>query len=134
MGMPIRALLQKPTVEALSHLVFPLSARTDGYALVFLFIAALTAYGSWQRARYFGNTAPLVTAFLCVLMFALMPAARLWDATLGLSFTFIFIGGVAADLLETGYKRAVMLVLIAGFLVRIVLTLPELKGWIGGLG
>jgi hypothetical protein len=41
---------------------------------------------------------------------------------------------VAADLLETGYKRAVMLVLIAGFLVRIVLTLPELKGWIGGLG
>jgi hypothetical protein len=134
MGMPVRALLQKPTVEALSHLVFPLSARTDGYALVFLFIAALTAYGSWQRARYFGNTAPLVTAFLCVLMFALMPAARLWDATLGLSFTFIFIGGVAADLLETGYKRAVMLVLIAGFLVRIVLTLPELKGWIGGLG
>jgi hypothetical protein len=133
MGMPVRALLQRPTLAALSQLAFPLSARTDGYVLVFLFIAAFTAYGSWQRARYFGNTAPLVTAFVCVLVFALAPATHLWDATLGLSFGFIFIGGVAADLLETRYKRVVMLVLIAGFLVRIVLTLPELKGWVQNL-
>jgi hypothetical protein len=132
-GMPVRALLQRPTLEALSQLAFPLSAKTDGYVLVFLFIAALTAYGSWRRARYFGNSAPLVTAFVCVLVFALAPATHLWDATLGLSFVFIFIGGVAADLLETGYQRAITLGLIAGFLVRIVLTLPELKGWVQNL-
>jgi hypothetical protein len=132
-GMPARELFERPTIEALSQLAFPLSVRTDGYVLVFLFIAALTAYGSWSRARYFGNTAPLLTAFVCVLVFALAPATRLWDATLALSFVFIFIGGVSADLLETSYKRAVMLSLIAGFLVRIVLTLPELRAWVEGI-
>jgi len=133
-GMGVRALFsQSSALEALRQLAFPLSARTDGYVLVFLFIAALTAYGSWRRSRYFGNTAPLLTGFICVLVFALVPATRLWDATLGLSFVFIFIGGVAADLLETAFKRQVALLLIAGFLVRIVLTLPELRGWVQNL-
>src|SRR5260370_33844247 len=35
----------------------------DGYASTGLFIAALVVYGSWPRARYFGNTAPLLVAF-----------------------------------------------------------------------
>jgi hypothetical protein len=134
LGMGMRALFsQSSALEALRQLAFPLSARTDGYVLVFLFIVALTGYGSWGRARYFGNTAPLLTAFACVLLFALVPATHLWDATLGLSFVFIFIGGVAADLLETRFQRPVALVLIAGFLVRIVLTLPELRGWVQNL-
>jgi len=133
-GMGLRALFsQRPSLDALRQLAFPLSAKTDGYVLVFLFIAALTAYGSWRRSRYFGNTAPLVTAFVCVLVFALVPATHLWDATLGLAFVFIFVGGVAADLLETSFRRQVALVLLAGFLVRIVLTLPELRGWVQNL-
>src|ERR1041385_3688655 len=133
-GIGERALFsQSSMLDALRQLAFPLSARTDGLVLVLLFIAALTAYGSWPRSRYFGNTAPLITAFICVLIFALVPATRLWDATLGLSFVFIFIGGVAADLLETGFKHYVTLLLVAGFLVRIVLTLPELRGWVQNL-
>src|SRR5260370_404257 len=35
----------------------------DGYVSTGLFIAALVVYGSWPRARYFGNTAPLLVAF-----------------------------------------------------------------------
>ena len=124
---------QKPSINALGQLAFALSAKTDGYVLVFLFIAALTTYGSWPRARYFGNTAPLVTAFVCVLAFALAPATHLWDATLALSFVFIFIGGVAADLLETDFRRQFALVLVAGFLVRAVLALPELGTWVQNL-
>ncbi len=120
---------QKPGWDALRELLFPLSITTDGYVLVFFFIAALTAYGSWGRARYFGNTAPLVTAFGCVLFFALVPSVRLWNATLGLIFVFIFIGGMAADLLETRFRRPVTAILAAAFLVRIVLTVLELKGW-----
>jgi hypothetical protein len=133
-GIRIKPLLaQKPTMEALGNLAFPLSGRTDGYVLVFLFIAALTAYGSWPRARYFGNTAPLLTAFVAVLLFSLVPAIRVWDAILGLSFVFIFIGGLAADFLETRFRRPVALTLTACFLLRSVLTVLALTRWVQNL-
>jgi len=130
-GPGLKALLaQKPALDAARNLAFTLTAQTDGYVLVFLFIAALTAYGSWARARYFGNTAPLVTAFVAVLLFSLAPAIRVWDATLGLSFVFIFIGGLAADFLETRYRRPVTLILVASFLLRSALTIVALGNWV----
>ncbi len=133
-GLGLKPLLaQKPTMEALGNLAFPLSGRTDGYVLVFLFIAALTAYGSWPRARYFGNTAPLLTAVVAVLLFSLVPAIRVWDATLGLSFVFIFIGGLAADFLETRFRRPVAFTLTACFLLRSVLTVLALRYWVQNL-
>ncbi len=133
-GLGLKPLLaQKPTMEALGNLAFPLSGGTDGYVLVFLFIAALTAYGSWPRARYFGNTAPLLTALFAVLLFSLVPAIRVWDATLGLSFIFIFIGGLAADFLETRFRRPVALTLTACFLLRSVLTVLALTHWVQNL-
>lgn len=102
----------------------------NSYLFVLLFIAALTTYGSWQRARYFGNTTPLVVSFLTVLLFSLAPGIYLWDATLGLSFVFIFIAGVAADLLETSIGRGVGRILSAGFLLRAVLGVLALSRWI----
>jgi hypothetical protein len=129
-GLGVKALLtQKPTLEDLGNLAFALSGRTDGYVLVFLFIAALTAYGSWPRARYFGNTAPLLTGLTAVLLLSLVPAVRIWDATLGLSFVFIFVGGLAADFLETRYRRPIALILAACFLLRAVLTVIVLRNW-----
>ena len=129
-GLNIQALLaQKPTLEDLGNLAFALSGRTDGYVLVFLFIAALTAYGSWPRARYFGNTAPLLTSLTAVLLFSLVPAIRIWDATLGLSFVFIFVGGLAADFLEARYRRPIALILAACFLLRAVLAVMVLRNW-----
>jgi hypothetical protein len=133
-GLGFKAILgHKPTLEALSNLAFALSKWTDGYVLVFLFIAAVTAYGSWPRARYFGNTAPLVTGITAVLLFSLVPAIRIWDATLGLSFVFVFIGGLAADLLETRCRRPVALILAACFLLRAVLTMLALRNWVQNL-
>lgn len=129
-GLTIQELwAQKPTLEALGNLAFALSGRTDGYVLVFLFIAALTAYGSWPRARYFGNTAPLLTGLTAVLLLSLVPAIHIWDATLGLSFVFIFVGGLAADFLETRYRRPLGLILAACFLLRAVLTVIVLRNW-----
>src|ERR1700749_2315049 len=126
-GLSMKSVLaQKPTLEAVRNLAFALSAQTDGYVLVLLFILAFTAYGSWPRARYFGNTAPLLTALIAVLLFSLVPAIRIWDATLGLSFVFIFIGGLAADLLGTQYRQAITLFLAAFFMVRAVLTILAL--------
>lgn len=102
----------------------------NSYLFVLLFIVALTAYGSWARARYFGNTAPLLTGFVAVLLFSLVPAIYLWDATLGLSFVFLFVGGVASDLLETGWGRGVARILRAGFLLRAVLGIAALGRWV----
>jgi hypothetical protein len=102
----------------------------NSYLFVLLFVVALTAYGSWARARYFGNTAPLITGFAAVLLFSLVPAIHLWDATLGLSFVFLFVGGVAADLLERGWGRGVARILGAGFLLRAVLGIVALGRWI----
>ncbi|HLK08494.1 MAG TPA: glycosyltransferase family 39 protein [Candidatus Angelobacter sp.] len=130
-GLGIKPLLaQKPTLEALGNLTFALSGHTDGYVLVFLFIAALTAYGSWARTRYFGNTAPLLTSVAAVLLFSLVPAIRIWDATLGLSFVFIFAGGLAADFLETRFRRPIALILAACFALRAVLTVMALITWV----
>ncbi len=117
----------KPTLDLLKGLWF---VFTDGYVLGGFFIVALTAYGSWTRARYFGNSAPLITAFSAVLLFSLVPAIRVWNATLGLSFMFIFIGGIAADFLETSFRRSVAAILLAGLALRIVLALIDLNRWI----
>ena len=100
------------------------------YLFVAFFVAALTAYGSWSRAQYFGNTAPLLISFSVVLLFALVPAIHIWTATLGLVFVFVFVGGVAADLLETSRKAFAGMILAAGFLFRIVLGLWALKSWV----
>src|SRR6476469_6268039 len=134
-GLGVKALLaQKPAFGSLVNLAFALSSWTDGYVLVFLFIAALTAYGSWPRARYFGNTAPLLTSLIAVLLFSLVPAVRIWDATLGLSFVFIFVGGLAADFLETRLRRPVAMILIASLLLRGVLTVMALMNWVRNPG
>jgi Dolichyl-phosphate-mannose-protein mannosyltransferase len=133
-GLGVKTIFaQKPALDAARNLAFALTTKTDGYVLVFLFIAALTAYGSWPRARYFGNTAPLLTALTAVLLFALVPAIRIWDATLGLSFVFIFVGGLAADFLETRFRRPVAVFLVACFILRTVLTLVALRSWVQNL-
>ncbi|HEX3091376.1 MAG TPA: glycosyltransferase family 39 protein [Candidatus Angelobacter sp.] len=133
-GLGVKALFSvKPGIAALGNMTFALSGWTDGYVLVFLFIAALTGYGSWPRARYFGNTAPLLTGLAGVLLFSLVPAIHIWDATLGLCFVFIFIGGLAADFLETRARRPVTMILAACFLLRTVLTVMALRGWVQNL-
>lgn len=133
-GIGMKAMLvQKPGFGALGNIAFALSGWTDGYVLVLLFIAALTAYGNWPRARYFGNTAPLLTAVVAVLLFSLVPAIRIWDATLGLSFVFIFVGGLAADFLETRFRRPIAVILVACLLLRSVLTVMALRNWVQNL-
>jgi hypothetical protein len=132
--VPIQNVMQPHLTKDLLHILNFAFAdgflKPNSYLFVALFIAALTAYGSWPRARYFGNTAPLLTAFLVVLLFALVPGSYLWSATLGLSFVFLFIGGIAADLLETPAARRITAILLAGLLLRVVLGLWALGNWI----
>jgi hypothetical protein len=63
---------------------------------------ALIAYTGWKRARYFGNTAPLLIAVLAVLLALGAPdfPGQGFHLTI-IVFLFVFVSGVFADLLET---------------------------------
>ena len=79
-----------------------------GPALVVLIPAALVAYAAWRRTRYFGNTAVLVLAVLFTVMRIASPhEAESVFTLLAVLFFFVFIAGIAADLLETKAREMV---------------------------
>jgi Dolichyl-phosphate-mannose-protein mannosyltransferase len=114
----------------LTNLGFALNRDSDGYVLIALFILVFTTYASWKRARYFGNSAPLLTAFAAVFLVSLVPALQLWPAALGVSFLFLFVGGVMADLLETDARRWFLWIVLAASAIKIVEDLNRLRWWI----
>jgi hypothetical protein len=69
---------------------------------------ALVAYFGWKRARYFGNTAPLLIAGLALILALGAPNFPGQGFHLiMLVFLFVFAGGVFADLLETQQRMLV---------------------------
>lgn len=73
-----------------------------GPVLIVLVPAGLVAFGVWSRTRYFGNVAPLICAVLFVILRIASPhEPESVFSLLAAVFFFIFIAGVAADLLET---------------------------------
>lgn len=116
--------------ELLTNLGFALNRDSDGYVLIALFILVFTTYASWKRARYFGNSAPLLTAFAAVFLISLVPALQLWPAALGVSFLFVFMGGVMADLLETDARRWFLWIIIAASVIKVVEDLKLLRWWV----
>jgi len=77
---------------------------------------ALITYFAWKRARYFGNTAPLLMAILFLILGLGAPGFPGQGFHLGmLIFVFVFVSGVFADLLETRqtlFVRAALLGLL----------------------
>jgi hypothetical protein len=70
--------------------------------LLMLFPAALLTCGAWKRARYFGNSAPLLIAALLLILAAAAPLFPGQGFHLSaLTFLFVFVAGVFADLFET---------------------------------
>src|SRR5579863_1992417 len=71
--------------------------------------AAVIAYAFWPRTRYFGNTAPLlVAAGFLLLSFCSPHYPGLGFQLMALPFLFVFVSGVAADLLETPERKFVL--------------------------
>jgi hypothetical protein len=68
----------------------------------------LITYFGWKRARYFGNTAPLLIAGLMLVLAIGAPnfPGQGFHLTM-LAFLFVFAGGVFADLLETPQRLLV---------------------------
>jgi hypothetical protein len=68
---------------------------------------ALMTYLGWKRARYFGNTLPLLIAGLLVAMLVCSPGFRGQGFSIAmLVFLFVFVAGVFSDLLQT--ERSVL--------------------------
>jgi len=78
--------------------------QQDSPALLLASPAALITYAIWRRSRYFGNTAPLLTATLFLLLGLASPHyPGLGFQLVAVPFLFVFVSGVAADLLETSH-------------------------------
>lgn len=69
---------------------------------------SLITYFAWRRPRYFGNTAPLMIAALFLLFSLGTPDYPGFGFQLmAVPFWFVFVAGIAADLLETRYRELV---------------------------
>jgi hypothetical protein len=74
---------------------------------------ALVAYLGWKRARYFGNTAPLLIAVLFLILGLGAPTFPGQGFHLAMViFLFVFVSGVFADLTETHQRLFVMAALL----------------------
>jgi hypothetical protein len=88
---------------------FATSLTTAGEATAAM--VAFVFYVALRRARYFGNTVPLVIFALVALLVTTGTQGQpfLW----ALPFLLTFVGGVFADLLETRQRRAFAAMAIA---------------------
>ncbi len=90
-------------------------------ALVVALPGALIVFLRWRRARYFGNTAPLLVSGLFLALALGMPHyPGLGFRLVAVPFLLLFISGSAADLLETRW-RAVIAPALAGLLASYAL-------------
>ena len=85
----------------------------SGPVLLLLIPAAFATYILWPRTRYFGNAAPLIMAASFLALRVLSPHDP--DSVFSLAaavFLFVFLAGIAADLLETKSRELVTAVLL----------------------
>jgi hypothetical protein len=67
-----------------------------------MFLIALGTYLAWPRTRFFGNTAPLLTFLLLLLLSLVTPqGVGLTLLFVSLPLMLVFVSGVFADLLES---------------------------------
>lgn len=98
-------------------------------ALAILLPVCLITYAAWPRTRYFGNTAPLLVAMLFVALGMAHPhLAAAGFLLAAIPFIFVFVSGVLADLLETGYRQVILacvLALLVTYAARTLIALAE---------
>ena len=130
-GFDLHAFVQALTTKEAWAIGFhrgdPMLPGPQWLLLGILFLVALIAYAVWKRARYFGNTAPLIALAILYLISHDGAQTSIW----ALPFVFTFIGGIFADLLETRGRKFVVWTLgsaltgYAALAVAAVLTIPK---------
>jgi 4-amino-4-deoxy-L-arabinose transferase-like glycosyltransferase len=99
----------------------------SGPALLLATPVALITYFAWRRPRYFGNTAPLMIAALFLVLSLGTPHYPGFGFQLmAAPFLFVFVAGIAADLLETRRRDLVMACVWGLLLANALWNLAEL--------
>ncbi|MGE0405673.1 MAG: hypothetical protein AB7O65_05170 [Candidatus Korobacteraceae bacterium] len=99
--------------------------RTPG--LMVLLMVSLVTFVAWRRTRFFGTSAPLIVFLLLLAMAVAMPSQG--GATLlivALPFSFVFVAGVFADLLESRAAPVAFGVLLAALIGQAAVSLADL--------
>ncbi|MBZ5647905.1 MAG: hypothetical protein LAN37_11865 [Acidobacteriia bacterium] len=90
------------------------SVASTSIVLTVIAASAAAVYLSSRRSRYFGNSAPLLATALTLVLglpslgHAYLGAFPAWS----LPLLFVFVGGIFADLAETPWRRAALLVFV----------------------
>jgi len=100
-------------------------------ALALFLLLTLAAYLGARRARYFGNTAPVIVLVVSWLLACtgLAPDTLAYGAfpVRALPFVFVFFAGVAADVLEMPVRRTLAPLIVALLLSHATIALVDLK-------
>ena len=100
---------------------------SNGLGTTLLLVVSLLVFAAWKRARYFGNTAPLLTAALLVLGGLVMQHfAGFLFLFVALPFLILFMAGVSADLLETKYAVFANAIIVGVLIANAVLDIGGL--------
>jgi hypothetical protein len=76
----------------------------NGLGPALLLLVSLGTFAFWKRTRYFGTAAPLITAFLLIVVgLTMQHFAGLIFLFVALPFLILFMAGISADLFETRY-------------------------------
>jgi hypothetical protein len=106
--------------------------HAENPVLLVLAAGALITYIAWNRCRYFGNTAPL----LSLLVITILGLGVFADVLVGpfpfhaAPFLYVFIGGVFADLLESRWQnpfRLLVLGLLAAYAMVSIMAVARLR-------
>jgi hypothetical protein len=93
-----------------------------------LLITSLTVFAVWKRARFFGTAAPLlVFACLTAMGFASFTSA-LPFYLMAVPFAWVFIAGIAADLLESRFARISLGAIVCVLAGHIIFCVAGLLG------
>ncbi|HEU5404319.1 MAG TPA: glycosyltransferase family 39 protein [Terriglobales bacterium] len=89
----------------------------EATAATLLFLIALLAYLVWRRARFFGNTAPLLVLIITIVLGLTMPGVVGYGFYfVALPFAMLFSSGVLTDVLENP-RMGWMLGIVMGVLL-----------------
>lgn len=86
--------------------------------------AALLFYLALRRARYFGNTAPLFCAWVCITLIMTGAPGTPW--LWALPFLFTFIGGIFADVYEGPRGRLVVVAACSLVALQVAVCITDL--------
>jgi hypothetical protein len=98
----------------------PLSSQLQYLPSALLFSAVMIVYVRWKRTHYFGNWTPLLVIATLILLEFPGTSPAVWAAP----FTYVFAGGIAADLLESRYRRVTQIALVLLIGAQAVLSFP----------